>query len=348
MISRVAKLIYAEFFYFFFSIFFTLVFLGSAYRITTIEQSELLYMSSKNIFLSFIYSLPFICLIVVPVAYLFAMFFTYNKLYSTGELLGIFTSKISGKRLSKLFFIPTAILVFLLFINAHLLRPKAELELFKILNLNTAQYIKSLKPNIVNNLKSNKFIFFTETNKQNEFYNVLFYQYHSEKNSLKAMSSKKMILFEPLTLLFQDGTDFQIKDGDFTYYQFSSFQMPLISNAEIKIRPQILPTKALLLLSLKSSSAQKEAVELFERILLPLAPLIFFLFIFPLSLCLDKRQFFVFLPYLVVCVLFFSIVLLSHSLGKKDILIAFVIYPSVIVFELACGIIFFIKRLKAH
>ncbi len=346
MLRQLNRLIYAEFFYFFFSIFFALLFLGSAYRITTLSESDKIYLSAIRIMLSFIYSLPFICTIVIPVSYLFALYFTFNKLTSSGELMGIYTSRVSSKRIAKITFLLTIILVTLSLLNSHLIKPLAERKMLKLFNMRLLDYMKELKAGTINNLDNNKYIFFEQSMDSRSFSKVLYLNLSPETNSLKAISSERMILSEPYMVSFEKGVSFEIKNQNFTSFEFFNLMMPVTGEKEVKISPQLLPTRALFLISLYSPDSPKEAVELFERFLLPLSPLIFFLYLLPISTSLKKNQLNIFLKYLFICILFFATAMLCRSLGKKVIINPFLLYPAVIISQILAGILFFKRFIR--
>lgn len=346
MNKRLVYFVWGEFFSYFFPILFSLVMLGAAYRLSTIGDVERVYLSITRALLIFFYILPFTLTIVIPISFLFSLSFTIIKLSLTGELTALLTSKISPQRLFSILLIPTIFIIFLSLLNSLLFKPISIIKLQGLLNVKSQELMNHLKPNMVNVIDEKKFLYVTSIS--NSFDNILYYEIHPQRDNASAIAAKKATLAGNSQLFFEDGTRVQIKGDDFLFSSFQSLYLsPFKEKYPSKISPSALPTKALFYIAKYDKEAKGEAVELWERFILPLTSFIFLLFVFPLSLKNQRSGYLKnILLSLAICITFFLIYLIVHSYSKKGGSSPHFIYPLITLFQLTLGFIVYRVRIK--
>lgn len=350
MRNRLYYLIFSEFFQVFAPIFLSLIFLGAAYRLSSIGDIEQVYLSFKNTLLVFLYLIPVTVPIILPLSFLFSLTLFIIKFRINNEFLALFISNVTPRRI----FYSISIFAIPLFIaaltNSLFLKPYCTLKLQQLITTNSFEQIKSIKHKSIKRLTESTFLY-AETNKDNILSNVLYYKGSRESSRLTVISAKEMFIHNPKSLFqvtFTNGTLFNVKAYDATVSQFGSFAVNPFKQREIEnISPRIISSQSLFFITKLDKFAFREAVELCERFYLPFAVIIFSLYIFSFAVSSKNGNYLsTILISLSIGILYFALFFLLYSLGKNGVLKPFVYFPLTLFFLLIAGIISFRYKLS--
>lgn len=349
MRTLLVRYILSEFIEIFLPVFFGLILLSSAYRLTTLSDIEQTYLSFKNTVLIFLYLIPLTVPIILTLSFLFALIIVIVKLRFSGEFIGIFTARISPLRVFSILFFPAFLLTFFCLFNNLYLKPLSAIRLYGLLNKGTVEILQNLKTGEIKRLDENTFIYAGE--KKGNFQDVLYYKASVEKDRLIALSAKELILYDRrgfFQCTFNQGTMFSIAGENATIYDFSTLSLnPFKERPFREISPKAIPTKALFFITKFQGESYKEAVELGERLFLPFGIIVLTVFGFSIMVTNKKEGYITsILLALFAAVIHFLLFFLVYNLGKKGIIEPLPIFGAMLFLEMALGLIFFIKKFK--
>ncbi len=349
MPKKIAIFLISEFLQLFLPIFFSLIFIGTAYRLSTIGDTEQVYISLKNILLVFLYVIPQIFSIVLILATLFSLTLMCIKLRLTGEFIAFFCSKISPARLFNVLFAFSGILTIIGLLNNLYLKPYAAFKLQKIAHTNSFEQIKNLKPMTFKRIAKNSFVYAASKNRTLK--NVLYYRGNFEKGAVTAISAKEMALQGPHSFFqttFIHGSLVTIQRENATISHFGNLSINPFKDREIdRLSPKIIPSKALYHMVLSDNEAYTEAVELSERFFLPCSLIIILFTGFTLTVsCRKDNHIFAIICAFFSGILFFAIYFIFYSLGKKGGINPLFSFLTLFFIELLVSIVAFKTKFK--
>ncbi len=277
----------SEFLELFLPIVLTLIFLGSAYRLTTLGEIDQIYIDFKTTFIIFINLIPLILPIILSMSFFFSLVILLIKLRLSGELLGVFTSQISHRRVFNLFLKVALIISLLGFLNSLFVKPASARKISKLLDISSFDLIKNLEAGEIKKISTNTFLYAKE--KTNNLKNIVYLKnsYPSNITILTAKELNSISLYGgELKCLFNEGRMLTIRGEDFTSYDFSTLFFNPFKNkikSESEISPKIIPSFSLFYITKIYKDAYKEATELGERFFSNFAPIILLFVVFSLA-----------------------------------------------------------------
>lgn len=287
MKKRLIRYICFDFFELFFPIFFSLIILAAAFRLTQINDLEATYFSIKSSLLSFLYLVPITVPIILPFSFLFAFTLLCIKWRIEGNFISLFSARITPFRLFTLLVPIVAFLTLLAMLNSLYLKPFATFKLQKLITLETADIIRSLKPGMIKHLEKNSFIFAAA--KEENLKDVFYCESNLQKGNITIISAKELFIppsketFAPF--VFHRGSLVTIKDEESTFSEFMTLSADPFKRRDMPpLSPRSLPTKALFYLMSSDENNPRIVTELCERIFLPASIIIFFGWIFSVTI----------------------------------------------------------------
>lgn len=343
MRNRLNRLIFFEFFQLFLPIFLSLIFLGAAYRLSSLGEIDTVYLSLKNTFLVLLYMLPITIPIVLPLSFLFALTLFIIKLRLSNEFIALFISKITPHRIFLSLSMIAMFLFLITLLNGLFFKPLCTRKLQQVITANSFEQIKLIKEKVIKRLDENTFLY-TENRKDNILGNVLYYKSTPEKMALTAISAEKMLVHDQKSLFqitFQNGTLANLRGENITISDFGSFSVNPFKERTIEnISPRLLPTKALFLITKMDVLAFREKVEICERIYLPFGIIIFLFFVFCFTLSNQKGGYISSIVIsLAIGISYFALFFLLYTLGKSGAIEPYKYFAIALVVQLVTGIV---------
>lgn len=343
MNKRLFYYLASEFLQLFLPIFFSLLFLGSAYRLSSYGDLENVYLSLKNTCLVLLYMIPITIPIVLPLSFLFSLTLFIIKLRFSNEFIALFISRITPHRVFVYISTITTFIFAITLLNSLFFKPLCTRKLQQVITANSFEQIKLIKEKVIKRLDENTFLY-TENRKDNILGNVLYYKSTPEKMALTAISAEKMLVHDQKSLFqitFQNGTLANLRGENITISDFGSFSVNPFKERTIEnISPRLLPTKALFLITKMDVLAFREKVEICERVYLPFGIIIFLFFVFCFTLSNQKGGYIsAMLISLTIGISYFAIFFLLYSLGKNGAIEPFKFFIIALVLQLIIGII---------
>jgi len=346
--KKLLLFVWAEFFNFFLPIFFSLLILGIAFKITTIGDIETVYISFKQFTLISFCLLSLSVPIVLPLSYLISLILLLTKASQTYELTTLFISRISVKRLFIALLIPSILLSLLCLLNSLYFKSYAHAKFQRLINIQPYEAIKNLRSGTIKCIDKNTFIF--ANNENDKFYNVFYYKSHKGKSNITIISAKSMFLPPNsfFQLVFNDGSLVTINGADATISDFGTLAIsPFKPKFLDEISARSIPTKSLFYITKNDNETNRERAELCERIFLPLSPILLLITVFTVIVSNNKTgQIKRMLISLFVGIAFFAIFFVTYSLGKNEGVPTFSLFSGIFVAEFLLSSICFNKKFR--
>lgn len=345
MRKRLIYYFFGEFIEIFSPIFFSLIFLGSAYRLTTLGDIEQVYLSLKNTVLLFLHLIPITTPIILPLAFLFSLTLLIIKLRLTMELTALFTLKIIPQRIIFVMLFFTSLLVVLGLANSLYLKPYSAQKLKEIVRSGSIDQIKNLRQKNIKKIADNTFLYAGDK-KGDVLLDVLYCKSSMERGVINVISAKEMLIHDKSSLFqvtFRKGTFASIRGENATFSDFGTLSVnPFKEKVAEDISPRLIHTKSLFFITRYDRYAFREAVELCERIFLPFGMVIFLIYSFIFAVSNKKSGYIsAILACLLTGIAYFAIFFIIYSSGNRGLLSPIFYFPLFFFTELTTGLLLF-------